>query len=121
MVSFAILFLSSSLSPQEDSTTWCHNFGSDIIVSYFWCDFKVAMVWVNAVGILVIMDIFRRQILFIKICQFGGCSQFVFNLLVKCKSSGFVYFTVSFIVVKVSKRRSTDILSVGLKNLCSEH
>ena len=32
-----------------------------------------------------------------------------------------MYFNVLFVVVKVSKRRSTDILSVRHKNLCSVH
>ena len=103
-VSIAILFTPNNSSPREDSTAWYHNFGADIISPHLWCDFKVAMVRVNAVVIPFIMDIFGRQILFIKICQFGGCSQGVFDRLVKFKLFGFVYFTVSFIVVKVSRR-----------------
>ena len=73
-VSITITFTSDNLSPREYSTTRCHNFGANIIVSHFWCDFKVAMVRVNAVSISIVMNIFRRQILFIKISLFGSWS-----------------------------------------------
>ena len=100
---------------------WYHNLGADIIVTHFWCDLKVAMVGVNAVSILVIMDMFRRQILFIKINWFGFWSKFLVDGLVKLESIGFVYITIALIAVKVSKRQSTDILSVGQEDLCGEH
>ena len=70
------------------------------------------MVRVNAVRILPIMDVFRRKILFVKIDWSGFWSKFFVNGLVKLESIGFVYFTIVFIVVKVSGRLSTDILSV---------
>ena len=59
---------------------------------------------VNAVSILPIMDVFRRQILFIKIDCSGFWSTFLVNGLVKLESIGFVYFAIAFIVIKVSKR-----------------
>ena len=49
-----------SSSPQKDSTAWYQNFGTDIIVTNFWGDFKVTVVRVNAVSILPIMDVFRH-------------------------------------------------------------
>ena len=62
------------------------------------------MVGVNAVSILIIMDMFGRQILFIKINWFGFWYKFLVDSLVKLQLFGFVYFTVTFIVVKVLKR-----------------
>ena len=61
------------------------------------------MVRVNAVGILPIMDVFRRKVLFIEIDWLGFWSKFLVNGLVKLESFGFVYITIAFIVIKVSK------------------
>jgi hypothetical protein len=67
------------------------------------------------------MYVFRRKVFFVKIDWLGFWSKFLVNGLVKLESFGFVYFTSAFIVVKVSRRQSTDILSVGQEDLCSEH
>ena len=61
------------------------------------------MVRVNAVGILPIMDVIRRKVLFVKINWLGFWSKFLVTGLVKLESFGFVYFTIAFIVVKVSE------------------
>ena len=98
-----ITFTAGNSSPCKDSTTWYQNLGANIIVTNFWGDLKVAVVRVNAVSILPIMDVFRRQILFVKIDWSGFWSKFLVNGLVKLESIGFVYFTIAFIVIKVSK------------------
>ena len=59
------------------------------------------MVRVNAVGILFIMDVFRRKVLFVRINWLGFWSKFLLNGLVKLESFGFVNLTIAFIVVKV--------------------
>ena len=61
------------------------------------------MVRVNAVGILPIMDMFGRQILFIKIKWDGFSSKIIINGLVEFELLGFVSFTIAFIIVEVSK------------------
>ena len=60
------------------------------------------MVRVNAGGILPIMDVFRRKILFVKINWLGFRFRFLVNGLVEVELLGFVNFTIAFIVVKVS-------------------
>ena len=62
------------------------------------------MVRVNAVSILPIVNVFRRKVFFIKINWLGFWSKFLVYGLVKLESFGFVYFTIAFIVVKVSER-----------------
>ena len=45
--------------------------------------------------------------MFVKVCRFGGCPQDSFNRLVKILSLGFVYFTVLFVIILVSKDLQT--------------
>ncbi len=71
------------------------------------------MVRVNAVGILPTVDMFGCKILFIKIKLAGFRSKFLIDGLVKFQSKGFMDFTTMFLVVEVSKCRSTDKMSVG--------
>ena len=108
-----ITFTAGNSSPCKESTAWYQNIGADIIVTDFWGDLKVAVVRVNAVSILPIVNVFRSKILFIKIDWSSFWSKFLVNGLITLELIGFVYFTIALIFVKVSKRRSTDILSVG--------
>ncbi len=71
------------------------------------------MVRVNAVGILPTMDMFGCQVLLVEIKWTGVRSESLIDGLVKFQSKGFVDFTTTFLVVEVSKCRSTDKESVG--------
>ena len=102
-----ITFSAGNSSPRKDSTAWYQRRGIKVSAPILYVtnllgDLKVAVVRVNAVGILPTMDMFGCQVLFIEIKWSGFGSEFLLDGLVKSESESFVNIATTFVVVEVS-------------------
>ena len=85
------------------SKAWYQSLGADINVTNLWGDLKFTMVGVNAVRILPIKYVSRRQVLFVEIDWRGFWTKFLVNGLAKSESKGFMGFTAAFLIIEVAK------------------